>query len=188
MHVAPGATVVPEQASPPALKMKLPLLMPPIVSVPNFSDAEALVFLTVTCIVAPRVPSCCAGNVSDVGVVCTPGMVAVPVRFASCGLFSASSATCRIALKTPAALGVNVTLTVQVAPAASVAPQVWDDFANRAASVPAIVIPEMFIVASPVFWIDSAWGAVVSPIPIAKLRPVEGVKASCGCVPVPETW
>ena len=79
----------------------------------------------------------------------------------------------------------NVTLTVQVAPAASVAPQVLDEIANRAAPVPAIVIPEMFIVASPVFWIDSAWGAVVSPMPIEKVRPVDGVNASCGCVPVP---
>src|SRR4029079_3887716 len=156
VHVAPGATILPEQASPPfAARMKLPLLVPPIVSVPTLSDADALVFLTVTCIVVPSVPSCCEGNVSEVGVVCTPGTVAVPVRFASCGLISASSAMWRVALNTPAALGVNVTLTVQVAPAASVAPQVLDEIANRAASVPASVIAEIFISASPLFLIDS---------------------------------
>ena len=48
----------------------------------------------------------------------------MPVRATVCGLPAALSAMERLALRAPAAEGVNVTLMVQFAPAAKVAPQV----------------------------------------------------------------
>ena len=53
--------------------------------------------------------------------------VPVPVRFAVCGLLLALSVTVKVPLRVPVAVGVNVTLIAQLAPAASVPPQllVW---------------------------------------------------------------
>ena len=47
----------------------------------------------------------------------------VPLSDTCCGLPAALSATVNVPLAEPAAVGVNITLTVQPAPAASVAPQ-----------------------------------------------------------------
>jgi|SRR5450755_261119 len=51
-------------------------------------------------------------------------LVPVPVRAAVCGELASLSATLRVAVAAAAAVGVKVTLIVQVAPTASVAPQV----------------------------------------------------------------
>jgi len=48
-------------------------------------------------------------------------VVPVPDRATECGLPDASSAICRLALRAPAAVGANLTLIVQLAPAANVA-------------------------------------------------------------------
>jgi hypothetical protein len=51
----------------------------------------------------------------------------VPERLAVCGLLVALSVTVNVPLRAPAAVGVKVTLIVQFAPAATLAPQllVW---------------------------------------------------------------
>lgn len=48
----------------------------------------------------------------------------VPVRLVVWGLVGSESATCNVAVRVPVAVGVNVTLTVQLAPAAKVVPHV----------------------------------------------------------------
>ena len=57
---------------------------------------------------------------TDEGVSVTAGAVPVPDRLAVCGLPVALSLTARLALRLPAAVGVNVALMVQLALAASV--------------------------------------------------------------------
>ena len=59
-------------------------------------------------------------NVSDVGESVAVAVTPVPVRLAVCGLPVALSLTARLALRLPAAVGVNVALMVQLALAASV--------------------------------------------------------------------
>ena len=80
----------------------------------------------------------------------TDTTVPVPERATVWGLPAASSATERVAVRAPPPLGVNVTLIVQLAPAARVAPHVVV-FAKLFAFVPEIEIPEMAIGALPVF-------------------------------------
>jgi hypothetical protein len=48
----------------------------------------------------------------------------VPVRLTDCGLPEALSVIVKLAVRLPAAVGVNVTLMVQFAPAATLEPQV----------------------------------------------------------------
>lgn len=66
-----------------------------------------------------------------------PPVVPVPVSAAVCGLLGSLSATLRVAVAVPAAVGVKVTLIVQFAPAARVVPQVVVS-ANNDADVPPI--------------------------------------------------
>ncbi len=54
----------------------------------------------------------------------------VPLRPTVCGLFGALSLKVRVPVAAPVAVGVNVTLTVQLAPALMLAPQVLFEMAN----------------------------------------------------------
>jgi hypothetical protein len=78
------------------------------------------------------------------------GAVPLPETATVCGLPVASSATAMDALRVPADVGVNVTLIVQLDPAARVDPQplVW---VKSVAFVPVTIMLETFIVAVPVF-------------------------------------
>ncbi len=69
--------------------------------------------------------------------------VPFPLSGTACGLPQALSAISRSADCLPRAVGVNVTFTVQLAPAAKFAPQPLDIMANSAASVPPRVMPEI---------------------------------------------
>jgi hypothetical protein len=65
-------------------------------------------------------------NVSDVGDKLTAGAPEpVPVRLTVCGLPAALSAMLMLPVKVPVVVGVNVTLIVQAAPAATDDPQVF---------------------------------------------------------------
>ena len=55
-----------------------------------------------------------------------PPVSPVPARLTTCGLCGALSVNDTVPVRTPTAVGVNVTFTVQLAPAASVAPQLLD--------------------------------------------------------------
>jgi hypothetical protein len=75
----------------------------------------------------------------------TAGATPVPVSDTCCGLPAALSVIVRVPLADPVAVGVKVTLTVQLAPAASVAPQLL-----LSANVPVTAIELIVRLALPV--------------------------------------
>ena len=164
--------------------MKLRLFVPVTVIVPITSGA-APVFLIVTGFATETRPSWSGSNVSDVGVVWMPGTVPVPLRFARCGVPAASSATWIEAVASADDVGLNVTPTVQLPPAAIVVPQVVVLMWKRILLVPVSVTPERFITAAPVFLTVSVWAALVEPTGVEKASPVAGANVSAGTVPVP---
>ena len=62
---------------------------------------------------------------TDAGVRLTAGAIPVPVRLADCGLLVALSVTVNVPPCVPVAVGVNVTLMVQLEPAATPEPQLF---------------------------------------------------------------
>ena len=77
--------------------------------------------------------------------------VPVPVSPAVCGVLGSLSATLNVAVAAPVAVGVNVTLIVQLAPTASVAPQLFV-CANDDKSVPVMLTAMFPTVAVLEFW------------------------------------
>lgn len=132
------------------------------------------------------------GNAIDAGVSVTVGVedaTPVPVNFTVCGEPVALSATERLAVRAPAAAGLNSTETVQLAAAASVAPQVVADFRNEVALVPVMVSDVSVTVAVPVFFTVTSCAAVVEPTVVdAKVRLVGESVTESGAVPVPVSF
>jgi hypothetical protein len=89
------------------------------------------------------------------------------------------------AVRAPAATGLKLTEMVQLAPAATVAPQVVV-LMNDVASVPLILIPPevIFKVVPPVFFSVTNLAALVDPTLVLTNLSVTGVKETTGAVPV----
>jgi hypothetical protein len=85
--------------------------------------AAVPVFDTVTGCDALLLPSTCAAKVSVLVDNVMTGAVPVPVRETLCGLFEALSVMVSVPARKPLAVGVKVTLTVQLELAATLAPQ-----------------------------------------------------------------
>jgi hypothetical protein len=119
VHLAPAATLVPQVL----VWLKLPLFVPVIVTLVTLSAAVP-VLVKVTACAALLVPNNWLPNVSDVGERLTTGAVPVPVRATVWGLAPPLSAIETEALRLPVAVGLNVTLMVQLADAARLAPHV----------------------------------------------------------------
>src|SRR5438094_9449312 len=83
-------------------------------------SAELPLLVRVTAWAALVVFTCWFPNETEVGERLTPGVVPAPLKLAVCGLPAALSATLRVPLRAPAAVGVNVTLMVQLVLAARV--------------------------------------------------------------------
>ena len=99
----------------------------------------------------------------------------VPVNTAAWGLSPASSVTLRVALRKPAAAGVNVTLIVQLAPAATLVPQVLVSV-NSLLCGPVILMLLMLSVALPVLLNLTGWGALAEAtamFPKGRLAPAQ---------------
>jgi hypothetical protein len=128
-------------------------------------------------------------NPNAEGLMPTVGLMPVPSTPTDAGLPAASCAILTLALFVPVEVGVNVTLTVQVAPAASVAPQVVVR-ANWLASVPVRVIalappPVKTRSAVPVLLMVTDCAVLVTVVRwLPKLRLV-GLTPMIGVVPVP---
>jgi hypothetical protein len=109
--VLPLARVAPHGVVPPATAAKSPLAA-------NESDVLAVpVFLMVTIFAALVVPTVWAANVSLVGVAVTitvPALAPMPDRDTVCGEFVDWSAIETAPVRVPAAVGENVTFTVQL--------------------------------------------------------------------------
>jgi hypothetical protein len=110
--------------------------------------------------------------------------VPVPVRVALCGLPAALSETERVPDREPIAPGRNVTLMVQLAPAAKVVPQVVVS-AKSEAFVPAIETLLMVMVPVPVFFSVTVLALVVTFTGWIPNATVVGVTLATGVVPVP---
>src|SRR5207302_5400425 len=115
VQFAPAPTEVPQVFVCPKSPLGAMLVMPSV-ALP--------VFLSVTLCVALVVLICWYPNVRLVGDRLTIGPVPVPVRLIVCGLPEAVSVIVIVPVNVPAAAGVNVTLIVQFAAGAWVAPHV----------------------------------------------------------------
>lgn len=114
----------------------------------------------------------------------------MPESGADCGLFAALSVTLTAALRVAATAGVNVTLIVQLAPAARVFEPVGQVFvcAKLAEFAPVIVMPLMLSAALPLLVRVMLFAGLVLPtLTLPKLRLV-GLSVTAGAVgfcPVP---
>ena len=85
-----------------------------------------------------------------------------PLRLTLCGLPLALSATVSEALREPVAVGVNVMLIAQVAPASTLAPQLFVCAKSPAFAPPSPML-EMLSPALPVFWSVMTWAELAVP-------------------------
>jgi hypothetical protein len=159
LQVAPDGTLVNPQV---LLWAKSALLVPPTVT--PFTVSGALPeFVTVTVWDGLVVPTSCPVKVKVVGESVTAGAEPVPVRLTDCGLPEALSVIVKLAERLPAAVGVNVTLIVQVAPAATlevVQVLVW---AKSGPLEPVMATPVMVSAALPLFVTVIPWLVLVVP-------------------------
>jgi hypothetical protein len=126
--------------------------------------AEALVFFTVTtcAVVATPTPDC--GKAIEVGDnVMVPPPVPVPLSVAVCGEPDALSVTASVTLNASAAPGLNSTETVQLALAASDAPQVLPEIRNEPTCAPVRASEVSVTDADPVFFTMTVCAALVEP-------------------------
>jgi hypothetical protein len=121
-HLPPLATDPPQLF----VWLKSPPLAPVIMMLLRVSVAVP-VFLSVTALAALLVPTAWLENARLVGARVTADWSPVPVSVIVCGLPDALSVTVTVPVRVPVVVGVKVTLMVQFAPAAKLAPQalVW---------------------------------------------------------------
>jgi hypothetical protein len=130
------------------------------------------------------VPTIWLANVTLVVLKLTADAVAVPVSEAVCGLPDALSLTETVACREPEAIGVNVTLIVQLVASASELPQlfVWEKSPGFA---PVMVILVMVKVALPVLLSVTSCGALLPPRTWLPNTRLVGDKVAVGAMPVP---
>ena len=160
VQLAPAATELPQVPSP--ANAKSPLMTKLLLNV----SVELPVLVTVTNCVALVVPTAWLAKVNEAGERLATGPLdveaPVPVRVAVCGLPVALSVAATVAVRVPEAAGVNVTLIVQLAPAATDVPHVLLS-AKSPPLVPVTAILVMLKAALPVFESVIAWAALVVP-------------------------
>src|SRR5258708_19057470 len=107
--------------------------------------------------------------------------VPVPLREPVCGLPGALSATDSVPLRFPICVGLKVTLTVQLAPAANELPQVWV-CAKSPASVPVIAIPQIVKLIVPTFVSVTVFAGL--DVPRTTFPTLRLVTQDCAVVPI----
>ncbi len=108
------------------------------------------------------------------------GAMPLPVNGMLCGLFAALSVKVKVPERVPRVEGVNVTLIVQLARAASEVPQLL-----VGAKSPVATILEIATAPSPVLVNVAVWGALVVPTRCALKVRLAGESATLGAAPVP---
>jgi hypothetical protein len=96
----------------------------------------------------------------------------------------ALSAMFKVATRLPLAAGLNVTLIVQLAPVASVASQVVEDWAKSLAFVPLNVFPDIVNAVGRLFFTMTTLAGLVVPAFCAAKVSLDGVTLT-GAIPVP---
>jgi hypothetical protein len=130
----------------------------PEATMPEMASGPVPVLESVTDWAAEVVPTAWEANVSEAAERLTPGTVPVPERATVRGLPVALSVIVTAPVRPPAAVGVNVTLMVQEAPAASEVPQAF-----VCAKSPVATMPEIASGAVPVLESVTVWAAEVVP-------------------------
>src|SRR5258708_10052931 len=108
--------------------------------------------------------------------------VPVPLRETVCGLPGALSVTDSVPLRFPICVGLKVTLTVQLAPAANELPQVWV-CAKSPAAVPVIAIPLIVKVIVPTLVSVTVFAGL--DVPRTTVPTLRLVSESFAVVPIP---
>jgi hypothetical protein len=108
----------------------------------------------------------------------------LPVRVAVCGLPLALSVTVKVAVRVPPAVGLNVTLMVQLELAASELPQLLD-WAKSPLLVPVTAMLEMLSAAPPEFVSVTGWAALAVPTFWLLNVSEAGESAAVAAAPVP---
>lgn len=112
-------------------------------------------------------------------------VVPIPLRGSFCGLPLALSVKVRVALRAPVAVGLNVTVIVQLADAARDAPQVVPVSGKSPASVPVTAMLVIVIAVVPTFFSVTIFAVLVTPTAkVPKLRLLGVISA---VVPMPLT-
>ena len=127
------------------------------------------------------VPTACAGKVKEAGERLTAGPTTpVPVRLTVWVAGLALSAMVTAPVLVPAAVGLKVTLSVQLALAATLEPQVlvWE-------KSPLAVMLVIVRVAFPVFVRVTLWALLLVPTPCEENVNEVGERLTTGAVPVP---
>ncbi len=116
------------------------------------------------------------------------GASPVPVSPAVCGEPLALSATLTTAASEPTAVGVNLTVMTQLAPAATLVPQVFVWEKELALAPPMLMpspVPLRVRAPVPVFFKVTVWVAADVPVVVPANVRLAGVKVTAGAVPVP---
>jgi hypothetical protein len=157
-------------------------LKSPVVEITMLLIAELRLFVSVNTFATLVVPTVCDANVALVGVNAT-GSAPVPLRATVCGLFEALSVIVRVPVRVPTWVGVNVTLIMQLSPAAKVLPQGFVLVARAKSPLAAMLV--MFSVAVPVLASVTLFaGEVKFTTVLAKVSDV-GVRVTTGPPPPP---
>ena len=180
VQLAPATTELPQVL----VCAKSPLFVPVTTMLVRLSEALP-VFESVTVCAVLVVPTVWLVKVSEEAERLTTGAEAaapVPVRLTDCGLPEALSVMLKVPVRIPEAVGVNVTLMVQLAPAATELPQV-----SVSAKSPLAEILVIVKVAEPVLLSVTVCAALVVPtVWLAKVIEVaERLAVVVGAVPVP---
>src|SRR5262249_53849661 len=117
-------------------------------------------FVTITDLAAPVVPTATVPKLSETGE--SESCVPVPVKVTVCGLVGALSLILNVPVRTPIRVGVKVTPTLQLAPGATVVPQVLPLMAKS----PLMLILLILSVAAPVFVSLTTVAALLAPSPL----------------------
>jgi len=142
--------------------------------------AAVPVFFNVPLCDALVVPTTCAANVKLVVDRLTMGTVPVPFRLTMCGLPAASSVIVTAPVRIPVAVGVNLTLILQLDPAVSDEPHV---VVSEKSPLTAMLV--IFSAAVPVFFNVTLCDALVVPTLREPKLKLVGERLTTGAVPVP---
>ena len=170
---------------------KSPAFAPTTPTLATVNGAAPVFFNTDDCDALDE-PTSCEPNAKVAGVKDTAGAAPVPVRPTLCGLPAASSPMLTLALRAPAADGLKVTATEQVAPAASVAGASGQVLVAVKSAAFAPTTPTLLIVSGPVpvFFTTDDCDGLVDPTGCDPKPKLGGVSDTAGAggggVPPPD--
>src|SRR5213593_2962406 len=150
----------------------------------NTRDPVTAAAFVVSAIVVPAALSVLAPRLLSNAIDAPPLVVPVPERATACGLPGALSVTLTFALRLPVAVGLKLTVIVQVALTASDAGQSFV-CVKSPGFVPVRAMPLIVSGAVPVFCSVDVCGALVEPIASEPNARLAGVRVTLEAVPVP---